>query len=518
MQNIPFTIFYSYADEDEEFRQILERHLSSLRWQGAIVEWHGHKIIPGANREHIRNEHFAAASIILLLISAYFLASEYHWTEMQKALEKHESGEARVIPILLRPVDWARTPIARLQYLPRNGKPVARWEDPDQAFADIAQEIRSVVEKLSHMLPQNHPPTELRENPDKTYADIAQEIHPIAEELPRISPQEAPLKRSDVNNSAGHQGSLLCKYDVHTAGVITVDWSPDGSRIASGGLDGTAQIWDAATGQHIRTYRGHSRKHDFAFLTPAVYTVRWSPDSTRIASAGNGASIQIWNPTNGQKIVTYKGHSRVLPSIFDAVWSPDGQRIASTNMSLSLLEEAIHIWGATDGQRLLKINLRDTFIKSSSPGGVAWSPDGTRLAGARSQTVQIFHAETGRRILTYNEHTGWTCSVNWSPNSKYLASAEAQTIRVWDATTGTTLGTYRAHERTIRDFAWSPDGRYIASASEDNTVHIWEPATGKQLFIYRGHSHYVTSVAWSPDSTRIASGSLDRTVHVWQAI
>ncbi|HEU5230645.1 MAG TPA: TIR domain-containing protein [Ktedonobacteraceae bacterium] len=484
MQRVPLTIFYSYADEDEEFRQLLARHLSILRREGVIIEWHRHKIAPGAHQEQICNEHFAKAAIILLLISPDFFASEHHWTEMQQALERDVAGDARVIPILLRPSDWLYTPIARLQYLPRNGKPVSLWQYHDEALLEIAQGIRSTVEELLH-----------------------------------ISPQHQSLEQADssTNSTSSHLGVLCYQYNLHTDGVITVDWSPDGTLIASGGLDGTVQVWDAATGQHLRIYRGHSRKYDFALPIPAVYTARWSPDSKRVASAGNSASIQVWDPTNGQKIVTYEGHSRVLPSIFHAVWAPDGQRIASTNMSLSLLEDAMHIWNTNDGRRLSKINLRDAFIKSSSPGGIAWSPDNTRIAGAWSKTVQIFYAGTGRRILTYDEHVGWISTVNWSPDGKYLASAEAQTIRVWDAITGITLGAYVAHERTIRDFAWSPDGRYIASASEDKTVHIWEPTTGTQLFIYRGHSHYVTGVAWSPDSTRIASGSLDKTVHVWQA-
>lgn len=484
MQRAPATIFYSYTDKDEKFRQILARHLSTMRQQGAIVEWHGHKIAPGANRADSRNEHFAKAMIILLLISPDYLDSEHHRSEMRQAMERHTSGDAQVIPILLRPADWSHTPIASLQYLPRNGKPVDLWKSYDEAFVDIAQEIRSVVKNLSHTPPQD----------------------------------QAPAGAASANDATGYPGSLCYKYDVHTAGIITVDWSPDGTRIASGGLDGTVQIWNAANGQHIRTYRGHSSKHQFVLPIPAVYTVRWSPDGTHIASAGNNASIQVWDSTNGQKMTIYEGHSRVLPSTFHALWSPDGTRIASTSMSLNFFDETIHIWNVHDGRRLSKINLRDTFIKSSSPGGIAWSPDGTRIAGAWNRAVQIFHADTGRRILTYAEHTGWISTVRWSPDGKYLASIESQTIHVWDAITGKTLEAYVAHNRPIRDFAWSPNGRYIASASEDNTVHIWEPITGKQVFIYRGHSHYVTSVAWSPDSTRIASGSMDKTVHVWQAV
>src|SRR5579885_1018729 len=143
MQDIPLTVFYSYADEDEEFRQLLARHLSILRRQKMIVEWHRHKIAPGAHQEHIRNEQLAKAAIILLLISPDFFASKYHWTEIQQALERDAAGDARVIPILLQPCDWQNTPIASLQYLPRNGRPVSLWEHHDEALLEITQAIRS---------------------------------------------------------------------------------------------------------------------------------------------------------------------------------------------------------------------------------------------------------------------------------------------------------------------------------------------------------------------------------------
>ncbi len=481
-KSTPITLFYSYAREDEEFRQSLERHLITMRRQGMIKEWHSYMVEAGKDRERNQEQHFKEAAVILLLISPYFLASDGNWAEMQQAMERHIAGSARVIPILLRSVDWKQIPIACLQYLPRDKRPVSLWEDRDEAFFCIAQEIRSVVESI---LRGSHKHSQTAPSPD---------------------------------NSTSRPGQRLCTYDIHTDGVITVDWSPDGTQIASGGLDGTIQIWTAATGQRLRTYRGHANKFGFVFPAPYVYTVRWSPNGKRIVSAGNSATIQVWEPANGQKVMTYEGHSRILPSVFHAEWSPDGRYIASTNMGLSVLEEALHIWDANDGQKVVKINLRDALLKSSSPGGVAWSPDGTRIAGAWNRTVQIYHAARGKRILTYSEHAGWVSIVRWSPDGKYLVSTESQNIHIWDPTTGVTHSAYVAHHGTVRGLAWSPNGKYLASASEDRTVHIWEPATGKQIFIYRGHAHYVTSLAWSPDGTRIASASLDKTVHVWQAI
>jgi hypothetical protein len=100
-------VFYSYAHEDETFRNKLETHLSLLRRQGLISAWHDRHILPGTNWAQAIDEHLESASVILLLISADFLASDYcYGLEMQRALQRHQANEARVIPILLRPVDW----------------------------------------------------------------------------------------------------------------------------------------------------------------------------------------------------------------------------------------------------------------------------------------------------------------------------------------------------------------------------------------------------------------------------
>src|ERR1700737_2215407 len=96
------TIFYSYAHEDERLRKKLETHLSLLRKQGIIAEWHDRKIVPGSDWSQVADTYLDSASVILLLVSPDFLASEYcYGIEMQRALECHRSGEAQVIPIIL---------------------------------------------------------------------------------------------------------------------------------------------------------------------------------------------------------------------------------------------------------------------------------------------------------------------------------------------------------------------------------------------------------------------------------
>lgn len=121
----PFTLFYSCAPEDEALQDQLERQLSLLRRQRVIDDWHHRQIMPGAERTKEIDEHLETASIILLLISPDFLASDYCYeTEMQRALERHRRGEVHVIPIILRPCDWHTAPFGDLQCLPHGGRAV----------------------------------------------------------------------------------------------------------------------------------------------------------------------------------------------------------------------------------------------------------------------------------------------------------------------------------------------------------------------------------------------------------
>src|SRR6202045_1561130 len=114
----PVEVFYSYAHEDEALRAELEKHLSLLRRQGVISGWHDRHIAPGADWAQAIDEHLESAVVILLLVSADFLASDYcYGIEMKRALQRHQTNEAAVIPILLRAVDWNRAPFASLQTL-----------------------------------------------------------------------------------------------------------------------------------------------------------------------------------------------------------------------------------------------------------------------------------------------------------------------------------------------------------------------------------------------------------------
>jgi hypothetical protein len=143
-------LFYSYSHNDEALRVELVKHLYLLRRQGIISDWHDRMIEAGDEWKREIDVHLEMAQIILLLVSADFLASDYCYeVEMTRAMERHKKGEARVIPIILRPVDWTGAPFAGLEALPKDAKPVTSWRDRDKAFENIAKGIRRVVEALN---------------------------------------------------------------------------------------------------------------------------------------------------------------------------------------------------------------------------------------------------------------------------------------------------------------------------------------------------------------------------------
>jgi len=149
----PVNVFFSYSHQDEKLRNGLEVHLSTLQRQKVIKSWHDRKIGAGIEWAQAIDDNLNAADIILLLISADFLASEYcYGLEMERAIARHDAGEARVIPIILRPTDLHGTPFGKLQAFPRDAKPVTRWSNRDEAFVNIAQGIRQAAHEMSQVL------------------------------------------------------------------------------------------------------------------------------------------------------------------------------------------------------------------------------------------------------------------------------------------------------------------------------------------------------------------------------
>ena len=148
-------LFISYAHEDRALRRELQKHLSSLRREGLVHVWHDHEIVAGDEWQGQIDERLDTADLILLLVSSSFIGSDDCYdVETDRALERHELGEARVIPIIVQPCDWEHSKFAKLQALPKNGKAVTSWSNPDEAWRDVALHLRAAVAGGSELFPE----------------------------------------------------------------------------------------------------------------------------------------------------------------------------------------------------------------------------------------------------------------------------------------------------------------------------------------------------------------------------
>ena len=139
-------IFVSYSHRDESFREDLDKHLAILRRQGIIQLWHDRRITPGSDWDGQIDSALSHADIVIPLVSADFLASDYCYeVELRQALEWHRAGRTHVVPIIVRPCDWTSSPLGSIQALPRDARPVSAWANADDAWLDVAKALRTVA-------------------------------------------------------------------------------------------------------------------------------------------------------------------------------------------------------------------------------------------------------------------------------------------------------------------------------------------------------------------------------------
>jgi hypothetical protein len=140
-------VFFSYSHDDEQFRDQLEKHLALLKREQLIESWHDRRITAGSLVDREIDQQLEQADIVLLLISASFVASDYcYGIEMQRAMQRHATKEATVIPVIVRPCDWKSAPFGKLMAVPRDGKAIVTWTNYDEAYADVARRVRELVE------------------------------------------------------------------------------------------------------------------------------------------------------------------------------------------------------------------------------------------------------------------------------------------------------------------------------------------------------------------------------------
>ena len=257
-------------------------------------------------------------------------------------------------------------------------------------------------------------------------------------------------------------------------------WSPDGSEIiAPHGYStsfGYLTVTDAITGVEKRnvSFAGNTSAHQ-----GNLYATAWNQPLGLLATAGRDSRLHLYDLSYGNPDRQFDLEGGT-DSVYALAWNPSGSRLASAGK-----DGAIQLWRAENVTDTSDPNNPYTYLDvlpdaslighTYTVRGLAWSPDGTRLASG-----------------------GWD-----------------KAVRVWDPLTGDQTQTLTGHTDFVNAVAYSPDGLSLASASSDATVKLWNPATGLERLSLTGHADAVVALAWSPDGSRLATGSLDKTVRLW---
>jgi WD40 repeat protein len=299
----------------------------------------------------------------------------------------------------------------------------------------------------------------------------------------------------------------LCRVEPVTIrdqkdGVYSVAFSPDGQRFASARGDGTIGLYDVNTGEEIQSLHGH---------TDYVFSVTFHPDGIHLASASKDRTVRVWDLRTGKEVFHCDGHrGDYLGAAYGVAFSPDGERLAAGGE-----KGMVSIWNVSDGQKLLDLPGHEQMAMC-----VAFSPDGRLLAsGTREGFLRIWDPRTGVLLRPrFRAHEKRIGAVAFSPDGRYLATASLdRTVKIWDVPTGKCLYTLGGHTSFVAGLAFSRDSRRLSSTGADKMVKIWDPESGQEILNLRGHTDWCRCVAFSPDGRRLASASIDGTVRIWDA-
>jgi WD40 repeat protein/serine/threonine protein kinase len=284
-------------------------------------------------------------------------------------------------------------------------------------------------------------------------------------------------------------------------------FSPNGRRLLTATAEGIVKVHDVSTGQTVSSFRGHAQQ---------AWSAAFSRDHRLVALGSEGGTITVWETDTGKEIHSLEAHTG---TVGDLAFLDGGRRLASCGD-----DRTLKIWDLATGQEALQLGVFAKRVQA-----FAASADGLRLFYRRSEGTEVEDAigvadgtpltsdGTDSRTLVLDGHLHNVVGVAWSPDGRRLASASwDQTGKVWNASTGREQFTLRGHEAPLTDVTFSPDGRLIASASWDETVRLWDAETGQELFILRGERGPAHGVAFHPRDGRVlASAHHDGTIKLW---
>jgi WD40 repeat protein len=270
---------------------------------------------------------------------------------------------------------------------------------------------------------------------------------------------------------------------VHPRQIQRAALSPDGKRLACASSgDGTLTLWDVASRQ-----KQYTRK---TFPETRFIPLAFSPDGERLACGGQGSKVAVLDVSTGREVLSLQGFAG---DVVDVAFGPDGKRVAAAcryqEVGSRGFKGEVKVWDATSGVETW------TFRGSREIGPLAFSPDGSSLAGASGdQTVRVWDLS----LSTKDRQAGST---------KDRQAGGREVLRL------------QGHQDGVTGVCFSPDGKRLASSAADWSVKVWDTASGQELLTLAGEPHPVAgqSVTSSPDGQRLVSVFGDFTVKIWDA-
>ena len=282
----------------------------------------------------------------------------------------------------------------------------------------------------------------------------------------------------------------------------TLDWSPEGYFVTEGPENsGTIDLRDATTGDSVRSWKGHDGD---------VNDVKFSPDGSMLATAGDDGFLKVWDPEAGELISEVEGGPGGVAGLsFDA----DGALVTASWPD----EGTVLVVEAATGDVVQELTGLDWFVLTTG-----LSPDGTRVVvgGQFEDVARVFDVETGNFLFELPRHTFSVDAVAWSPDGRWIATgAGDSSVRVWDANTGELEERLTGHTGVVTSVDWSPDSQRIVSGGSDGTARVWElevhptrgtvEVEGRQAYLLSAQQTQSGMVAaFSPDGRGVITGDL----------
>jgi WD40 repeat protein/DNA-binding SARP family transcriptional activator len=304
-------------------------------------------------------------------------------------------------------------------------------------------------------------------------------------------------------------------YDVRTGRLVRsmpsacdfeLAWNTDRSLLAGASCDGLVRVWDPSTGTREFTL----------FLEGSAERVDWSLDGSRLATLETGGKASVWEigPEGGRVLLELAIPGVVQRRESGIAFNPDGDRILTTDASGNA---AVWDVGMSGDAEWMNIPTRHDWF-----GDVTYAPNGRWLAGNLGMRVGLWDAQTAELVRTIRGHDpvpGFEgigpAAIAASPDGRLLATAgRDRKLRVWRVDSGEEVLSFQGHTGGLEDVAFSPDGRLLATASWDFTARVVDVATGQEVHAFP-HGEAVFSVRFTPDGDSLVTGSLDESVRVW---